>query len=44
LVAGNPARQTGWMCACGAKLAAQLQCDACGQRYEECETGLRKLP
>ena len=32
LVAGNPARQRGWMCACGEKLPTQLAC-SCGRRY-----------
>jgi UDP-2-acetamido-3-amino-2,3-dideoxy-glucuronate N-acetyltransferase len=41
LVVGNPARVTGWMCACGAKLAsgatvpAEAACGACGQRYRK---------
>jgi UDP-2-acetamido-3-amino-2,3-dideoxy-glucuronate N-acetyltransferase len=33
LVVGNPARQVGWMCTCGAKLGDNLACDACGSRY-----------
>jgi UDP-2-acetamido-3-amino-2,3-dideoxy-glucuronate N-acetyltransferase len=39
LVAGNPARLRGWMCACGIKLQIaggeeeQVQCTACGCRY-----------
>jgi acetyltransferase-like isoleucine patch superfamily enzyme len=32
LVVGNPARQIGWMCACGARLAQELSC-GCGRRY-----------
>ncbi len=32
LVVGNPARQIGWMCACGVKLAESLAC-GCGRRY-----------
>ncbi|HZD02102.1 MAG TPA: DapH/DapD/GlmU-related protein [Actinomycetes bacterium] len=32
LVAGNPARRTGWMCVCGQRLEASLAC-ACGRRY-----------
>ena len=32
MVAGNPARRIGWMCACGKKLPAALVC-ACGRRY-----------
>ena len=36
LVYGNPARQRGWMCACGARLVASVAepvCGACGARY-----------
>jgi UDP-2-acetamido-3-amino-2,3-dideoxy-glucuronate N-acetyltransferase len=43
LVVGNPARQIDWMCACGIKLNQNLQCDACGQRYEKRGAGLRPL-
>jgi len=32
MVAGNPARRIGWMCACGARLGAGLAC-ACGRVY-----------
>ena len=32
VVAGNPARRIGWMCACGKKLPATLAC-ACGRAY-----------
>jgi UDP-2-acetamido-3-amino-2,3-dideoxy-glucuronate N-acetyltransferase len=32
LVAGNPARRTGWVCACGQRLDDLLAC-ACGRRY-----------
>jgi acetyltransferase-like isoleucine patch superfamily enzyme len=32
VVAGNPAREIGWMCACGEKLPDSLAC-ACGRRY-----------
>jgi UDP-2-acetamido-3-amino-2,3-dideoxy-glucuronate N-acetyltransferase len=35
LVVGNPSRQTGWMCACGTKLNAQLQCESCGQHFQK---------
>lgn len=34
LVVGNPARQVGWVCACGERLPATLAC-ACGRRYRE---------
>jgi UDP-2-acetamido-3-amino-2,3-dideoxy-glucuronate N-acetyltransferase len=40
LVVGNPARQIGWICACGNKLNAQLSCDACGLHYEPQGEGL----
>jgi len=36
LVYGNPARRTGWMCACGVRLSQEehgLRCPACGARY-----------
>jgi acetyltransferase-like isoleucine patch superfamily enzyme len=43
LVAGNPARQIGWVCVCGARLSdpraagehadASLTCSECGRRY-----------
>ena len=33
LVVGNPARQIGWICACGEKLDLKLQCAACGAVY-----------
>jgi UDP-2-acetamido-3-amino-2,3-dideoxy-glucuronate N-acetyltransferase len=33
LVAGNPAKRRGWICACGEKLPARLQC-SCGRTYE----------
>lgn len=35
LVVGNPARRTGWMCACGVKLAGTgaVRCTACDAAY-----------
>lgn len=33
LVVGNPARQVGWMCGCGARLPESLVCEACGRRF-----------
>ena len=36
LVVGNPARQIGWMCSCGVRLAdaaAAVTCSACGRGY-----------
>jgi UDP-2-acetamido-3-amino-2,3-dideoxy-glucuronate N-acetyltransferase len=40
LVVGNPSRQIGWMCACGNKLNAQLQCESCDQYFQETDKGL----
>lgn len=33
LVAGNPARQVGWVCACGDTLDDDLRCPSCGQAH-----------
>lgn len=35
LVAGNPARQIGWVCKCGGKLDRDCQCSVCGTKYGE---------
>ncbi len=45
LVTGVPARQVGWMCACGERLPADadLACDACGATYEPAGDGLRQV-
>ena len=40
LVAGNPARHLGWICACGERLGDDLVC-ACGRTYTENTSGLR---
>lgn len=40
LVVGCPAKQVGWVCACGAKLGADLECKACGRAYRETKGGL----
>jgi UDP-2-acetamido-3-amino-2,3-dideoxy-glucuronate N-acetyltransferase len=34
LMMGNPARQRGWICACGHQLNKQFHCPACGNRYK----------
>lgn len=34
LMTGNPARQRGWVCACGVKLDRDHVCQACGTRYD----------
>jgi len=33
LMTGNPAKQDGWMCACGYKLNSKYQCNHCGNKY-----------
>jgi len=43
LVAGVPARQVGFVCACGDRLPATLTC-ACGLGYERDGDGLRPRP
>jgi UDP-2-acetamido-3-amino-2,3-dideoxy-glucuronate N-acetyltransferase len=42
LVAGNPARQIGWACQCGERLADDLACLSCGSIYEETTDGLKQ--
>ena len=42
LVAGNPARQMGWMCRCGERLDDNLQCLACGNQFEKHEMLLKE--
>ncbi|HEX6346018.1 acyltransferase [Umezawaea sp.] len=39
-VAGNPARRKGWVCACGERLADDLSCPVCHNRYAEAAGGL----
>ena len=41
MMVGNPARQIGFMCECGAKLPESLIC-SCGHRFERSGKGLRK--
>ena len=44
LMAGNPARRIGWVCACGEKLEEDLACSVCGAGYrEEGARGLLKV-
>ena len=33
MVAGNPARQIGWMCECGEKLSKKMECPVCKKTY-----------
>lgn len=42
LMVGNPARQMGWMCACGVRLSEELKCPACGEVYRSTEAGLER--
>lgn len=46
LVVGNPARRTGWMCACGEKLPAcgEVRCASCGERYRIAEGACTPIP
>lgn len=41
LVMGNPAKRTGWICACGIQLEDDLSCPSCGNKYEKSENGLK---
>ena len=40
LIAGNPARQIGWVCKCGEKLPEDLFCKFCEIQYQEADGGL----
>ena len=40
LVIGNPAKQIGWMCECGERLADDLECVVCGKKYDKTAEGL----
>ena len=39
LVVGNPAKQIGWVCACGERLSDDLTCPACENKYEKTSEG-----
>lgn len=43
LVAGNPARQVGWVCRCGKHLDDTLSCPTCQLRYITGEHGLSTI-
>lgn len=43
IVAGNPARQRGWVCVCARPLSDQLICPACGKKYQHTAAGLATL-
>lgn len=40
LMAGVPAKQTGWACECGAVLDKDLKCPECGKAFEKNKNGL----
>ena len=40
LMVGVPARQKGWVCACGELLPQTLYCPRCGRRYARAAHGL----
>lgn len=42
LVVGNPARQRGWVCECGAMLNSELACRECGLQYVMSASGLTR--
>jgi len=42
LAVGNPARQIGWVCECGERLADDLKCAECGKGYEKTENGIHQ--
>ena len=41
LVLGNPAKQIGWMCACGERLSDDLECFVYGSFYVKNSNGLK---
>ena len=40
LVAGNPAKQIGWVCECGERLPDDLTCRVCRKKYEKKGDGI----
>jgi predicted dehydrogenase/serine acetyltransferase len=43
LVVGNPAKQIGWACQCGDRLADDLECVACGKKFKKKQDGLSEV-
>lgn len=46
LVYGNPAKQVGWMCECGAKLedfGEATVCQACDRKYQYCDNQITEI-
>ncbi len=42
LVVGNPAKHIGWVCKCGNRLGDDLQCAACGLKFESVGDQIRE--
>lgn len=43
IVAGNPAKQIGWVCHCGERLSEDLECSICGKKYRKKRDGIQEL-
>jgi UDP-2-acetamido-3-amino-2,3-dideoxy-glucuronate N-acetyltransferase len=43
IVVGNPPRQIGWACECGERLTEDLDCLACGKKFEKRGEGLEPV-
>ena len=43
LVAGNPAKQIGWVCKCGEKLNPAYACEVCKKNYRKTDAGLEEV-
>lgn len=43
LVVGSPARQIGWVCVCGTRLAEDLVCSECGRAFAKDQDGLESI-
>jgi UDP-2-acetamido-3-amino-2,3-dideoxy-glucuronate N-acetyltransferase len=44
LIVGNPGKQIGWACDCGENLSEDLNCSACGKKYDVCAAGIKQAP
>ena len=44
LVVGNPAKQIGWSCECGERLSDDLECVACGKKFNKTPSGIVPAP
>ncbi len=42
LVVGNPAKHIGWVCECGSRLDAELNCPFCNRKYNLTDNGLEE--